>query len=154
MAKQSAHSRKYIHYKEGYKYQLHKTYEDQISIRPEADIKTQYITLTVNGGLSIRYGYAWDGPSGPTIDTPSSMRGSLIHDALYQLMRMGLLDRKWKSKVDLLFEKTLVEDDMWEWRARIWYRGVAELAEGATLAKNQKKVHIAPAIGRVKYLGA
>ena len=31
--------------------------------------------------------YAWDGPSGPTIDTSNSMRASLVHDVLYQAMR-------------------------------------------------------------------
>ena len=28
-------------------------------------------------------GYAWDGPSGPTIDTPDAMPASLVHDGLY-----------------------------------------------------------------------
>ena len=145
-------ARKYIHYKEGYKYQLDETYKEQISLRPEKAIETRYISLSLNGDLEILLGYAWDGPSGPTIDTLDSMRGSLIHDALYQLMRMGLLDPKWKSRVDLMFEENLLEDDMWWWRARLWYRGVEQLAEGATLSENRKKVIVAPKIGRVKYL--
>lgn len=136
--------RKCIYYKSGYKYQLHKTYRDHLTIRPEVDIETRYISLSTNGELEIKDGYAWDGPSGPTIDTKSSIRGSLIHDALYQLMRMGLLDRKWKTKIDLLFEGILVDDGMWGWRARIWYRGVEKLAEGATLPENQKKILTAP----------
>jgi hypothetical protein len=37
-------------------------------------------------------GYAWNGPSGPTLDTRNFMRGSLVHDALYQLMREGRMD--------------------------------------------------------------
>lgn len=143
---------KRIRYKAGYKYQLHETYTEHVYIRPAAGIETRYISLTVDGYLEVRVGYAWDGPSGPTIDSLSSMRGSLVHDALYQLMRMGLLDpRKWKNPADLLFEKMLVEDGMWEWRARWWYRGVAGFAEGATLAKSQKKILVAPS---VKYLGA
>lgn len=145
--------RKHIYYKKGYKYQLDQTYDDHITIRPEENIRTRYISLSVSGELEIRYGYAWDGASGPTIDTPSSMRGSLIHDALYQLMRMSLLDHKWKKAIDIMFEGTLVDDDMWSWRARIWYRGVEKLAGGATLPENKKKVHIAPAIGNPRYLG-
>lgn len=144
--------RKYIKYKAGYKYQLYETYKDHTSIRPEVDVVTRYILLSVNGGLEIRYGYAWDGPSGPTIDTLNSMRGSLIHDALYQLMRMGLLDRKWKTKIDLLFERVLVEDDMSRCRARVWFRGVDRLAEGATLSENIKNVITAPAKEQTRFL--
>ncbi len=33
---------------------------------------------------------------------------------------------------------------MWKWRARIWYRGVDKLAEGATLPENKKEVMVAP----------
>lgn len=141
-----------IHYKSGYKYQLHKTYQLQVRIRPEADIKTRYLSLSVEGKLKIRYGYCWDGPSGPTWDTKNSMRGSLVHDALYQLMRMGFLDHKWKKAIDLLFEELLLEDGMWAWRARIWYRGVQKLAESATLPENMKTVEVAPD-GNPNYLG-
>lgn len=143
-----------IHYKSGYKYQLHKTHQLQVRIRPEGNIKTRYLSLSVNGDLKIRYGYCWDGPSGPTWDTKTSMRGSLVHDALYQLMRMGFLDHKWKKSIDLLFEEILLEDGMWAWRARLWYRGVQKLAESATLPENMKEVHVAPELDNtVKYLG-
>ena len=141
----------YIRYKKGYKYQLHRGYTLNISIRPEKGIKTRFISLSMNSELDILQGYAWDGASGPTFDSRSSMRGSLVHDALYQLMRMDLLDRKWKSAVDILFERILIEGGMWKWRARIWYRGVAEFATDATLAENQKEVHTAP--DNVKFLG-
>ena len=143
---------KYIKYKAGFKYQLYEGYKDHISIRPNVDIVTRYILLSVNGELEIRYGYAWDGASGPTIDTLSSMRGSLVHDALYQLMRVDLLERKWKHHIDLLFEKLLVEDGMWEWRARIWFRGVDKLADSATRAENVKAVLTAPARKQTKFL--
>lgn len=146
--------RERIHYKAGYKYQLHETYTLRTRIRPEKNINTRYLSLSVDGAMGIDSGYCWDGPSGPTWDTLSSMRGSLVHDALYQLMRMELLDPKWKEAVDLLFEEILVEDGMWAWRARIWYRGVATLAEGATLPENKKEVITAPEPNdTAKYLG-
>jgi len=143
----------YICFKSGYKYQLDKSFVIPTNIRPEAPIKTRYLTLSMEGELRIRYGYCWDGPSGPTWDTKSSMRGSMVHDALYQLMRMELLGHEWKTKIDLLFERILIEDGMWAWRARIWYRGVAEFAEGATLPENKKEVHTAPNGRAPKYLG-
>jgi len=52
--------------------------------------------------LRIEKGYCWDGVSGPTIDTPRNIPGSLPHDALYELSRAGLLEpgfRKWADQV-------------------------------------------------------
>lgn len=136
---------KHIHYKAGYKYQLHETYREKIPIHSTADIKTRYLSLSKDGWLIIMAGYAWDGPSGPTIDTPSFMRGSLTHDALYQMMRMGLLDRKkWKEPADRLLQKTCIDDGMWKIRAWSVYKGLAIGAESATLAENQKEVLVAP----------
>ena len=59
---------KCITYKAGYKYQLKEDYIDTIDIKPGEAIVTEYIALGLDGTLTIRDGYAWDGPSGPTID--------------------------------------------------------------------------------------
>lgn len=141
---------KRIYYKAGYKYQLHRTYHQQISIRLEENIATRYISLSADGELEIKYGYAWDGPSGTTWDTPNSMRASLVHDALYQLLRMGKLPHTYKDYIDVLFERVLREDGMSSLRARIWYRGVDQFGEDSTLPDNQKEVFVAPKVG---YLG-
>ena len=69
---------KCIVYKGGYKYQLKETYSVRISITPADTINTEYIVLDNTGDLTIKEGYAWDGPSGPTIDTLTFMRGSLM----------------------------------------------------------------------------
>ena len=77
-----------IRYKGGYKYQLaENNCIERISIFPENNIDTPYIALTTEGEITVKVGYAWDGPSGTAIDTKNFMRGSLIHDALYQLLR-------------------------------------------------------------------
>jgi len=76
-----------IAYKGGYKYQLKEDYVTETRITPPTPIQTEYIALTSQGRISIKRGYAWDGPSGPTIDTLNFMRGSIVHDALYQLIR-------------------------------------------------------------------
>ena len=111
---------KCIQYKAGYKYQLDDSYSVQIPIKPPADIITEYITLKIQGILSLKDGYAWDGPSGPTIDTLTFMRGSLIHDALYQLMREGQLDGKvHRENADRILHDICVEDGMSSFRA--WY---------------------------------
>jgi len=77
-----------------YKYQLMDEYAIQLDIKPEQDIDFNFVSLSKDGVLTIKKYYAWDGPSGPTIDTGNFMRGSLVHDALYQLMRLSALDYK------------------------------------------------------------
>lgn len=87
-------------------------------------ISTRFIDLLPNGSLRIRAGYAWDGPSGPTFDTPSFMRGSLIHDALYQLIRLGLLPKSARRMADTLLREVCLIDGMSRFRAWYVYQGV------------------------------
>jgi hypothetical protein len=116
---------KCITYKAGYKYQLKEDYIDSIDIQPGEAIDTEYIALGLDGTLTIREGYAWDGPSGPTFDTLNFMRGSLVHDALYQLMRERHLDREvYRETADRLLQKICQEDGMSELRAWWVYHGV------------------------------
>lgn len=115
-----------IYYKEGYKYQLAADFVIDIShdIPPftAVDIDTQFVRLRC-GVLTIRSGYAWDGPSGPTIDTPSGIYASIVHDALYQMMRIGA-PPTCREAVDKLFENMLIDAGMWGVRARVWFAGV------------------------------
>lgn len=143
-------------YKEGYKYQL---VEDLIIvtelvglpgtrstqflppswIAPEPD---PYIVLYENGWLWVRAGYAWDGPSGPTIDTANFMRGSLVHDALYQLIRQGKLGAEHRKYADQLLRKMCREDGM-SW-LRAWWVYRAVRAFGGKAAKVGRKILTAP----------
>ena len=96
-------SKPYIKYRSGYKYWLAEEYQVKVSIIPENNVpkdKTtkSFIELTTDGVLTIKKGYAWDGPSGPTLDTKNSMRASLFHDALYQLMRENHIPRNGNRK--------------------------------------------------------
>jgi hypothetical protein len=108
-----------IYYKKGYKYQLTNDVVVNTSIIPTSGILTRYITLSTDGKLTILNGYAWDGPSGPTIDTKTFMRGSLVHDALYQLIRMGLLPEEARLQADMVLDKICKEDGMSSFRR--WY---------------------------------
>ncbi len=103
-----------------YKYQLvDRDYEMSIEIE-ERDIDTDYIALGPDGRLIIKEHYARDGPSGPSIDTRNFMRGSLVHDALYQLMRTGKLDyKKHRNCADKLLREICLDDKMHPFRA--WY---------------------------------
>jgi hypothetical protein len=76
-----------------YKYQLVQDFEIMIPLKPGSHIETLFISLTVYGLLKIKNGYAWDGASGPAIDTKNFMIGSLVHDVLFQLIGMRYLKR-------------------------------------------------------------
>ena len=114
-----------------YKYKLTEDYRHVTAFR-DSEGGNPYVELAVNGELTIHARYAWDGPSGPTIDTKSFMRGSLVHDALYQLMRERVLDRERDRKdADRLLRRLCVEDGMWRFRARYVYWFVRMFGGGA-----------------------
>jgi len=113
-----------IRYRSGYKYQLTQAYRIELDIRPQAPIITEYIRLDMKGKLRIAEAYAWDGPSGPVIDTKNFMRGSLVHDALYQLMREGRLSQDCREAADKMLRQIVREDGM-SWLRAWWvYHGV------------------------------
>ena len=133
-----------IYYKSGYKYQLTGDYIVQVGIYPEKIISTGYLSLTPDGVLTILRGYAWDGPSGPTLDTKSFMRGSLVHDALYQLIRMGLLPTEERKAADKVLRRICKEDGMWSARAWWVYKAVRRAGGSAADPDNKKKIKTAP----------
>ena len=128
-----------IKYKKGYKYQLVEDYSLKVNIFPIKNITTQYIILDVWGFLTIFKGYCWDGASG-AYDSKTIMRGSLIHDSLYQLMRMELLTNSYKEKADKLFKHICKEDGMSKFRTWYVYKAVRDFGKSSTDPKNKKKI--------------
>lgn len=134
-----------IYYRAGYKYQLVKDYSQQLDLRLPADIITEYISLSKSGLLTMFKGYAWDGCSGPTYDDKTNMRGGLLHDGGYQLMRLGLLSQEYRGFFDRLLKSTCLEDGMWKIRAWYYFEGVDHFAKSsAKLGSNPYPVLIAP----------
>lgn len=135
-----------ISYKKGYKYQLVETCKIATDIKPEREVAIDgYILLATDGRMTINNGYAWDGPSGPTIDTPSFMRGSLVHDAFYQLMRAGLLSQNEHRKAtDRLLTKMCRKDGMNWIRAGWVYWGLRWMGHRAADSASRKRVLQAP----------
>lgn len=107
-----------------YKYNLRVAHEyaANIKVRKAADLGK--LKITKDGYLTLRNGYAWDGPSGPTIDTKNFMRGSLVHDALYQLMRSAIIDQDQRKRADVILKKICVDAGMSRIRAWWVYLGV------------------------------
>jgi hypothetical protein len=135
----------YIRYRSDYKYQLAEGYQINISIRPKVNIKTEFTNLDTAGNLTVKRGYAWDGPSGPVIDTQDNMRASLVHDALYQLMRNKQLNARAHRRVaDREFREICKADGVSSRTANIWYKGLRRFGKPAASPANKKKIAHAP----------
>jgi len=131
----------YIKYREieGYKYQLMERYVHETGWALPKSVQTggRWVALSRTGRLTFKKGYAWDGPSGPTIDTKSFMRGSLVHDGCYQLMRERLLPQQKRKPADVLLWLICTEDGMSRTRADYVYHAVRAL--GGRAARPKKK---------------
>jgi len=128
-----------IYYKKRrkYKYNLHSDYEYAAEIEVKKPCNLGYVEIKQDGKLFIRKGYAWDGPSGPTFDTKNFMRGSLVHDALYQLIRENKIEPDQRTRSDEILREICLEDGMSKIRAWWVFKGVNWFGKGA--AKNDLK---------------
>lgn len=129
-----------IIYGRGYKYQLRRDWCIQTPIVGKSTDHAGIIYLSDDGLLTIRALYAWDGASGLTIDTPDFMRGSLAHDALYQLMREGKLSQDCRSLADKLLHDLCREDGMSRFRAWYVYRAVRMFGDSAAKPKPPRDI--------------
>lgn len=92
----------------------------------------------------MKSGYAWDGASGPVKDCKENMRSSLVHDALYQLLREGALPQELRDQCDAVFRKISIEDGISSFRAWGWYYGLKFLGHGNASPKSRKVEQVAP----------
>ena len=115
-----------------WKYRLYNTEVYPTGITLTNPVQTRYIDMTVDGVITVKRGYVYDGASGPTIDSKNTMLASLIHDALYQLMRGNLISRDWRKRADEVLYEILIDKGMWKLRAKIWYRTVRKAAGNAS----------------------
>ena len=114
-----------------WKYRLYSDETYDTNIFPTKLVKTEFIHLGMNGVLVVKRGYVWDGASF-AIDTKNTMLASLIHDALYQLMRGNYIIQEWRVNADQILYDILIEKGMWKIRARAWYRAVRRAAGNAS----------------------
>ena len=137
----------HIYYTKGRDHQLHKVYTHTPPVLlPTVKVSHPYLAVT-DGILSIGQGYTWDGASGPTWDTPNLKRGSLVHDAGYQLIREGYykgIEDEAKKFYDSEFRRILLEDGTWKVRAWYYYRGVVRFGKRSTTKEAIRPVLVAP----------
>lgn len=126
------------------KYQLAQDFEIHTPITGEA-IDDQFFTLYRDGFLRVRKGFAWDGASGPTLDTKNSMSASLVHDVLCIMMRDRRLSyARWQDITNLFFEEMCIRAGMWRWRSRLWYLAVEFADAGNPNQGPDRLIQLAP----------
>jgi len=127
-----------ICYRSGYKYQLLRDWKVRTPIVGVRAAIDGFVELQEDGWLLFRAGYAWDGPSGPTLDTSDSMRASLAHDGLYQFLREGKLPQANRLIADGLLRTICLEDGMSRARADLWYQAVRAFAGPAAKVRQSE----------------
>ena len=131
-----------ISYKQGYKYQLVADYSLQLDFVPLQAAHSTFLELSSEGLLLIKSGYCWDGASGPAIDSKNFMRASLVHDALYQMLRNQQLPAALRLQADQQMRSILKQDGM-SLPRRWWvYQGVRIF--GGKAARQPKQILSAP----------
>ena len=132
-------------YRAGYRYQLSENEYYQSDIMPVPVLAdTDFLALDGEGLLTIRAGYCWDGASGPVIHTPENMRASLIHDAYYQLIRLGLVHFAYRAAADRVYRRVCIEDGMSLARAESHYIALRVFGARFALAESGPVVLTAP----------
>ena len=127
-----------------WKYQLLEDWTTRTEMKG-FDIENSLFELERDGWLSVYRGYAWDGPSGPTIDTKSFMRASVVHDVFYQCIREGKLPPSRRKLADRELVRYAKLDGMNPVRRFYAFWSLRAFAGGAAkLIKKPMKVLTAP----------
>lgn len=132
-----------IQYKKGYKYQLHNDYKFKVSIPISREYRSDFLDCDVAGNICVKKGYAWDGAT-CAIDTDTFMRGAMIHDVLYQLIREGSINQKYRVKADEILDLILTCDGMSFFRRFYVKKALALFGSKAADPKSKRQVLIAP----------
>ena len=84
----------------------------------------KFITVDATGWVTVSKGYGWNGASGPTFDSKSTMVPCLMHDVCYDLLAAGCLPRECRKAIDKKMQRDLKAWGMNPFRAWYWYCGV------------------------------
>lgn len=127
-------------FRKGYKYQLAETEIVQTPLLGY-DIDIHLIRLTTDGLLTTQADFAWDGASGPTLDTDDTYTPSLVHDVFAKLIRLKLLPRSCVKTINKFLNKMLKDRGMNWFRRRYWMIGLWLTGGSFADPENVKKVY-------------
>ncbi len=134
-----------ISYHKGkFKYQLANDYVMNIGFSQASGLKTEFVELAADGKLTVKSGFAWDGVTGLAFDTRNFMRASLVHDALFLLLRHTGENLALHERADDLFLNIAKKDGVNAFRARLHYTSLYVGRKLSLLPGKQRSVHTAP----------
>ena len=122
---------KYSKYK--YKFKVEENFSIELPFKIP-DFVHPYASLK-DGILSVKRGYAWDGASGPIINTQDTLVASLVHDVLYQAMRLNLIKSSKENRqfADKNFFEILKIHGVNSIRRKVWYFAVRLFGKKSTI---------------------
>ena len=122
---------KYSKYK--YKFKVEENFSIELPFKIPDFVHT-YASLK-DGILSVKRGYAWDGASGPIINTRDTLVASLVHDVLYQAMRLNLIKSSKENRTiaDKNFFEILKMNGVNSIRRKVWYFAVRLFGKKSTI---------------------
>ena len=122
---------KYSKYK--YKFKVEENFSIELPFKIP-DFVHPYASLK-DGILSVKRGYAWDGASGPIINTCDTLVASLVHDVLYQAMRLNLIKSSKENRkiADKNFFEILKMNGVNSIRRKVWYFAVRLFGKKSTI---------------------
>ena len=122
---------KYSEYK--YKFKVEENFSIELPYKIP-DFVHPYASLK-DGILSVKRGYAWDGASGPIINTRDTLVASLVHDVLYQAMRLNLIKscKENRQIADKNFFEILKMNGVNSIRRKVWYFAVRLFGKKSTI---------------------
>jgi hypothetical protein len=139
-----------VYYSDGYRWLLREDAAFQTYLCGY-DVHNDMIALSPSGFLLVKRGYATDGVTGITgtpwawlLERPWLRRGSFGHDAIYQLIRLGLLPRECKKAGDQLLHDCCLQDGAWAWQADFALTMVRRHGQGAVMPSSERPVLVAP----------
>lgn len=136
---------KSIAYISGFKYQVQEEFKIQIPVLSQFDgIEQDYFSILNNGTVILKKGFASDGPSGPTIDTPDTIVGAFVHDMLYECMRKDLIPRDNRKLADEIIRDVCLKHGMPKIRAWWWYYMLRVFGHKNVLASSRRQIKYAP----------
>ena len=122
---------KYSEYK--YKFKVEENFSIELPFKIP-DFEHEYAS-SKDGILSVKRGYAWDGASGPIINTRDTLVASLVHDVLYQAMRLNLIKSSKENRkiADKNFFEILKMHGVNSIRRKVWYFAVRLFGKKSTI---------------------